>query len=80
MALATEECGCKIVASQIKAGDLFIVPCSMHAAAGDMLAALEEIALGQGRLSADQLQHATNCVEDMKAIAKNAAAAARGGA
>ena len=35
-------------------------------------AALTEIEKGEGAFSLDRLTHASNCVENMKAIAKNA--------
>jgi hypothetical protein len=42
------------------------------AAAPDMLEALQEIALGKGSYSRDPLQHASNCIDDMKALARAA--------
>jgi hypothetical protein len=42
------------------------------------LTALTEIAKGEGAFSTDQLTHATNCIENMKAIAKAAIAATAG--
>lgn len=36
----------------------------------EMLAALREIAKGEGRFSLDHHEHACNTIEDMKAIAK----------
>jgi hypothetical protein len=35
-------------------------------------AALEEISLGKGAFNMDLLKHASNCIEDMKAIAQAA--------
>jgi hypothetical protein len=43
-----------------------------------LLSALTEIAKGEGAFSTDQLTHATNCIENMKAIAKAAIAATAG--
>lgn len=48
----------------------------LWAAASNMLAALEEIAKGEGRFSRDPLTHATNTVEDMQALAVAAIAKA----
>ena len=48
------------------------------AAAPRMLEALEKIALGEGRFSRDQLTHASNTIEDMKALANAAIAKATG--
>lgn len=39
-----------------------------------LLAALEEIAKGEGRFNVDPLAHAENTIEDMKAIAREAIA------
>lgn len=44
----------------------------------DLLAALREIAKGQGRFSLDHHEHACNTIEDMKAIAVEAIAKAEG--
>ncbi len=43
-----------------------------------MLEALRDIAKGEGRFSRDPLEHAATCIEDMKAIAVAAIAAAEG--
>jgi len=48
------------------------------AAAPELLEALEEIAEGRGRYNQDPLQHASNCIEDMVSIAKEAIKKARG--
>lgn len=40
------------------------------ALAPEMYKALCEIAEGKGRYNPDKLQHAANCIEDMKALAK----------
>jgi hypothetical protein len=37
-----------------------------------MRAALEEISRGEGPFSRDPLTHATNCIENMKQIARDA--------
>lgn len=42
----------------------------------DLLVALREIAKGQGAYSRDRLEHATNCIEEMKALAHTAIAKA----
>lgn len=44
-------------------------PCPLHAAAPQLLEALEKIARGEGRYNRDPLEHCSNAVEDMKAIA-----------
>ena len=44
----------------------------------DLLAALEEIAKGEGRFNRDPLEHATNTIEDMQSIARAAIAKAHG--
>jgi hypothetical protein len=41
---------------------------------GKMAAALAEIAKGEGAFSRDPLTHATNCIESMKQIARDALA------
>ena len=46
------------------------------ASAPAMLEALKEIAEGKGAYSRDKLEHAVNCVEGMKATAKQAIAKA----
>ena len=48
------------------------------AAAPTMLEALREIAKGEGRYSRDPLGHASNTIEDMKALALAAIAKAEG--
>lgn len=48
-------------------------------AAPDLLAALKEIAKGEGTYSRDQLEHCTNTVESMKEIAQQAIAKAEKG-
>src|SRR5687767_3708649 len=53
-----------------------IVRCVNHW--DELVAALERIELGEGRFSRDPLTHASNCVEDMIAIAREALARARG--
>lgn len=50
---------------------------ALIAAAPDLLAALKKIALGEGRYSRDQLTHASNTIEDMKALARAAIAKAQ---
>ena len=47
-------------------------------AAPDLLEALREIAKGEGRYSRDPLEHASNTIEDMQAIAAKAIAKAEG--
>ena len=42
----------------------------------ELLDALTEIAKGEGAFSMDPLEHATNCIEDMKRIASEAIAEA----
>lgn len=44
----------------------------LEAQAAGMRAALEEISRGEGRYSRDPLEHADNCIENMKAIANAA--------
>ena len=46
------------------------------AAAPDLLEALNKIALGEGRYNRDPLTHASNTIEDMKALARAAIAKA----
>jgi len=46
--------------------------------APDLLEALREIAKGEGRYSRDPLEHASNTVDDMKALALRAIAKAEG--
>jgi hypothetical protein len=48
------------------------------AAAPDLLEALREIANGEGRYSRDPLEHASNTIEDMRALALKAIAKAEG--
>ena len=48
------------------------------AAAPDLLTALVEIAKGEGRFSCDPLEHASNTIDDMKALALAAIAKAEG--
>ena len=48
------------------------------AAAPELLEALREIRKGQGRYSQDQLEHASNTIEDMKEIADKAISLATG--
>ncbi|OFW58457.1 MAG: hypothetical protein A2133_00825 [Actinobacteria bacterium RBG_16_64_13] len=48
------------------------------AAAPEMLAALHEIAKGEGRFSRDHMEHACNTIEDMKALAVAAIIKAEG--
>ena len=55
----------------------FIKVCASEVA---LLEALEEIAKGEGRFSADPLKHAENTIQDMKSIADNAIAKQKGGA
>ena len=50
------------------------------AAAPDLLAALEEIAKGEGAFSRDPLTHAENTIEAMQSIARAAITKAKGGA
>jgi len=83
--MAEQECGCVAkmpVGGQGYAGIIEspITYCPMHAAAPQLQAALEKISLGEGRFHRDRLQHAINCIEDMREIAKQALAAAKGGA
>jgi hypothetical protein len=46
--------------------------------ADDLLKALREIAKGEGRYSRDPLEHASNTIEDMKALAEKAITKATG--
>ena len=48
------------------------------AAAPELLAALKEIAKGKGEFSRDPLEHASNTIDSMKAIANAAIAKAQG--
>ena len=48
------------------------------AAAPDMYEALKEISEGKGRYSLDKLTHASNTIDDMKALAIEAIAKAEG--
>lgn len=52
--------------------------CMEHHTHPALLAALEEIAKGEGAYSRDPLKHAENTIESMKEIARSAIAAARG--
>jgi hypothetical protein len=55
-----------------QANAAFIVKaCNAHA---DLVKALEEIAKGQGAFSRDPLAHASNTIDDMKALAREALA------
>ena len=45
---------------------------NVMAAAPEMLEALIEISEGKGRYDLDPIQHAANCIEDMKALALEA--------
>lgn len=47
-------------------------------AAPDLLAALKEIAKGEGRYNQDPLAHAANCIKDMMQIAHDAIAKTEG--
>lgn len=49
-----------------------------YCAVNDLLAALKEIAKGEGRFSRDPLEHAANTIEDMKALALAAIERAEG--
>ena len=44
----------------------------------ELLAALNEISKGAGEFSMDPLEHATNCIESMREIARTALTAATG--
>lgn len=50
----------------------------LFASISDLLEALHEISKGIGRFSSDQLEHAGNCIEDMKEIARTAITKAQG--
>ena len=61
-------CGCTS-----GAGDEWrVYHCSLHAAAPDLLKALEEIAKGEGAFSRDPLTHAENVIEHAKETARAA--------
>lgn len=59
---------------EIHAGniDFVYVPLKQALAAPELLEALQEISVGRGAYSRDPLQHASNCIDNMVEIAKNA--------
>jgi len=71
------DCGCEATVYADGSG-IELHYCPMHQAAKEMLEALRGIAKGEGRFSLDPLTHASNTVEDMKALAVAAIAAAGG--
>ena len=57
-------------------GDTLEANAALIKAAPELLVALEEISRGAGAYSRDPLIHASNCIDEMKAIAKAAIAKA----
>ena len=66
--MKTAECGCVYFGS--------VQLCKTHAAAPDLLAALQLIAKGEGAFASDPLTHAGNCIDSMKNTAQAAIAKA----
>ncbi|MCJ7831327.1 MAG: hypothetical protein MUP86_02225 [Dehalococcoidia bacterium] len=71
------DCGCEVTVYADGSG-IELHYCPIHQAALPMLKALYQIVKGEGRFSRDPLTHASNTIEDMKALALAAIAAAGG--
>lgn len=68
---------CRECTGGLRNGELIVHLCPLHAQTEALREALREIVNGAGEFNLDPLIHATNCIESMREIARQALAATK---